>query len=110
MLEPVDLFAPVPDDRDGVVWSVSPQGFHANLVVLRAGGRIGRHRNDEVDVLLVVLAGSGRLEVDAVPTDLGAGTAVVIPRGTERSVAAAADGLRYLTVHGPRRPMSIGRG
>jgi quercetin dioxygenase-like cupin family protein len=93
----------------GVVWSVSPDGFHANLVVLDAGQRIERHRNDEVDVLFVTLAGSAVLTVDDVVTALDAGTATLVPRGTHRSVAANSAGVRYLTVHAQRRPLTIGR-
>jgi quercetin dioxygenase-like cupin family protein len=91
----------------GVVLSFSPGGFHANLVVLSAGEAIAPHRNDEVDVLVVVLAGSGRLTIDGGDLDLSPSAAVVVPRGTTRGVTAG-DGLRYLTVHAERRPLGIG--
>lgn len=108
MLEIVDLLAPA--DGTGVVWSTSPEGFHANLVSIPPGGAIDAHRNDEVDVLVIVLAGEGRIDADGGPAPLRAGTAVVIPRGTARRIAAGAggSGLRYMTVHARRGPMSIG--
>jgi quercetin dioxygenase-like cupin family protein len=108
-LDVVDLL--VPAGGNGVVWSTSPEGFHANLVSLEPGGAIDAHRNDEVDVLVVVVAGAGRIDVDGAPTDVRGGTAVVIPKGTIRRIEAASDagpGLRYLTVHARRAPMSIG--
>lgn len=108
-LDVVDLLAPA--DGNGVVWSTSPEGFHANLVSLEPGGAIDAHRNDEVDVLVVVLAGAGHVDVDGAPTPLRAGTAVVIPRGTTRRIDADADvpdGLRYMTVHARRGPLMIG--
>jgi quercetin dioxygenase-like cupin family protein len=92
----------------GVVWSLSTEGFHTNLVVLGPGGSIGAHRNDELDVLLVTLAGSGTVTVDGAAVEVTATTAVLAPRGAERAIAAGPEGLRYLTIHGPRDPMSIG--
>jgi quercetin dioxygenase-like cupin family protein len=106
MLDRIDLVAPV-EAGNGVVWSASPEGFHANLVALDAGGEIGAHRNDEVDVLVVVVAGGVTIEVDGDATPVGAGTAVVIPKGTERRVVAGAGGARYLTVHARRAGLSI---
>jgi quercetin dioxygenase-like cupin family protein len=92
----------------GVVWSVSPQGFHANLVVLGPSEEIPPHQNDAVDVLLVVLAGAGRVTVDDDPVAVNGGDAVLIPRGALRSIAAGEDELRYLTVHDRREPLTIG--
>jgi quercetin dioxygenase-like cupin family protein len=92
----------------GVVWSVSPEGFHTNLVVLEAGGSIPAHRNDGLDVLIVVLAGSGVATVDDDAVALAAISALLVPRGAVRSVTAGRLGLRYLTVHAPRGPLTIG--
>ena len=61
MVDPVDLSRV--DGAGGVVWSVSPEGFHTNLVVLEPGGSIASHRNDSLDVLMVVLADHGVLQV-----------------------------------------------
>jgi quercetin dioxygenase-like cupin family protein len=57
----------------GVLWSVSPLGFHANLVGLAAGESVESHRNDDVDVLIVVLAGRAELTVDGSGVDLTRG-------------------------------------
>jgi quercetin dioxygenase-like cupin family protein len=97
------------DGSGGVVWSVSPAGFHANLVVLDAGAAIAAHRNDDVDVLLVVVHGGGTAHVDEQPVELTAGTATLIARGATRSVVAGQSGIRYLTVHAERTPLTIGR-
>jgi quercetin dioxygenase-like cupin family protein len=93
----------------GVVWSVSPGGFHTNLVVLDAGGAIEPHRNDAVDVLVVVVAGSGTATVDGEAVDLAPNTALLLARGVRRGIAAGPGGLRYLTVHAERAPLGIGR-
>jgi hypothetical protein len=45
---------------DGVVWSFPPgDDLNANLVKLGPGGRVDRHRNAEVDVVIVVVEGAG---------------------------------------------------
>ena len=93
----------------GVVWSVSPGGFHANLVVLAGEAAVDAHRNDELDVLVVVLDGAGALEIDGDSVELGHGDAVLVPRGSMRSITTGSSGLRYLTVHGQRGPLGIGR-
>jgi quercetin dioxygenase-like cupin family protein len=103
---PVDLGRV--EGTGGVVWSVSPHGFHANLVVLPPGGIIERHLNDVVDVLLVVLAGSGAVTIEAETFDLAPGTAVLLPEGATRELAAGSVGLRYLSVHAERGPLTIG--
>ena len=38
---------------------------------------------------------------------LGAGTAMLVPRGAVRSVTAGAASLRYLTVHAAREPLTV---
>ena len=100
----------VPATGDGVAWSVSPEGFHANLVTLGAGREVGEHTNAELDVLVVVLAGEATVVIDGTAHSLTDGHALLVPRGTRRRIAAGAErGVRYLTVHASRRPMGIAR-
>lgn len=105
MVQPVDLSRI--EGVGGVVWSVSPGGLHANLVVLEAAGAIAAHRNDALDVLVVVLAGAGEATVDDDTFDLVPAVALLVPRGAERSITAGPAGLRYLTVHAQRGPLTI---
>lgn len=93
----------------GVVWSVSPEGFHTNLVVLEPAGTIPAHRNDSLDVLIVALTGAGVATIDGDAVDLAPLSAVLVPRGAVRAITAGAAGLRYLTIHAQRGPMTIGR-
>jgi quercetin dioxygenase-like cupin family protein len=93
----------------GVVWSTSPGGFHANLVALDAGGSIAAHRNDEVDVLVVVLGGDATATIDGATVPITSGSTVVVPRGATRGIAAGANGVRYLTVHAEREPLGVRR-
>ena len=90
----------------GVVWFVSSRGMHANLVVLAAGQVIERHRNDIVDVLIVVLDGTGTATVDEAVLELGPSKSLLVPRGATRSIGARSE-MRYLSVHAERQPLTI---
>lgn len=94
---------------DGAIWSLPHGGdLDANLVRLRAGSRIAPHVNDEVDVLIVVQSGGGRLVVDDDEHELRTEVIAYIPAGTHRQIDAGPRGLTYLTVHRARGPLTIG--
>lgn len=96
---------------DGVHWTLPADGdLNANLVRLEPGHTIGEHLNDEVDVLVLVLAGSGEARVDGAPLALARDQVVLLPSGSRRSIEAGSDGLAYVTVHRRRSGgLSIGR-
>lgn len=94
---------------DGVHWSLgASDDLNANLVHLDPGHAIGEHVNSEVDVLVVVLAGSGTAVVAGDDLALAQHVVAHIPRGTERRIEAGPDGVSYLTVHRRRGPLRIG--
>ena len=66
---------------------------------------MAEHVNDDLDVLLVVLAGAGRAIVDDTPHALRGGSAILLPRGARRRIVAGAGGLRYVSVHRRRGPL-----
>ncbi len=96
-------------DRVGVIWTLEYSGdLNANLVRFDAGGGVGEHVNEEVDVLFVGVAGSGSVRVDGEEHALSAGALLFVPRGARRSTRALSDGFAYLTVHRRRGPLRIG--
>jgi quercetin dioxygenase-like cupin family protein len=96
-------------DRGGVIWSLrGSDDLNANLVRFDAGGGVGEHANEEVDVLFVGVAGSGSVRVDGKEHALSTGALVFVPRGARRSTSALSDGFAYLTVHRRRGPLRIG--
>ena len=104
----VDL-ATIVGTGDGVHWTLATPGdLNANLVVLDPGHAIEAHTNNEVDVVMVVLAGTGHATVDGVERELRPDVLLHIPRGTSRAVVADDAGMRYLTVHRRRGPLQIG--
>ena len=106
--ERVDLDR-VPVTGDGVQWSLGPsRDLNANLVHLEPGHGIGEHVNDEVDVLVVVVSGSGTAHVDGDDVGLRQHVVAHLPRGVRRRIDAGPEGLSYLTVHRRRGPLGIG--
>jgi len=94
---------------DGVQWTLETPGeLNANLVHLDPGHAIGEHVNDAVDVLVVVVAGAGRLTTDGDDTPLVPHVVAHVPRGAHRAVHADAEaGLDYLSIHRRRGPLGI---
>ena len=92
-----------------MVWTLEQLGdLNANLVRFPAGGGVGEHVDEEVDVLVVGVSGSGVVEVDGQEHPLRAGTVAFVPKGARRSTRAGAGGFAYLTVHRRRGPPRIG--
>jgi len=91
----------------GALWRLeSSQDLQANLVRLEPGHEIGAHRNDDVDVLLVVVEGSGELVVDQRSHPLTPATLAHLPRGAVRAIRAGDTALVYLSIH-RRRPRGL---
>src|SRR5215210_834782 len=86
--------------RAGVVWTLQGSSqLNANLVRFGVGGGVGEHVNDEVDVIVVGVSGSGAVEVDGEEHPVSEGTMIFIPRGARRSTRATSGDFAYLSVH-----------
>lgn len=87
----------------GAVWSLEGvRQLDVNLVILGAAEGIGEHHNDEVDVIVVVLSGAGRVSVDRTTDQVGAHDLVLVPARTTRAIRAGDEGMRYLSIHRAR--------
>jgi quercetin dioxygenase-like cupin family protein len=96
----------------GVTWRLSEPGrqLDANVLNLAPGQTIGTHAEPELDVLLMVVAGTGSVDTDGGAVTLSAGEVLWLPRGSTRTLVAGAGGLSYLTVHRRRPGMQIASG
>ncbi len=95
--------------RAGVVWTLGHGGdLNANLVRFPAGGGVGEHVDEEVDLLVVGVSGVGVVEVDGQEHPLRAGTVAFVPKGARRSTKSGSGDFAYLTVHRRRGPPRIG--
>ncbi len=80
-----------PDVGDG--------GLDWNVVTLAPSGEAGAAAGVDVDVLIHVLSGSGRLVTDKGTIPLAPGALFWLPRRSRPQFSAGPDGLRYLAVN-----------
>jgi mannose-6-phosphate isomerase-like protein (cupin superfamily) len=105
----VKAVAATADDRAGVIWIWEVScGLNANLVRFGTGQGVGEHVNNEVEVIVVGVSGSGIVTVDQKEHALSAGILVFIPKGARRATASTSEDFAYLSVHHRRRPLQIG--
>lgn len=105
-----ELLASAAPEERGALWHLAEQGreLDANVVRLPPGAEVGEHQEDVLDVLLVVLAGNGRLRTGGGEVlDLAPTTVTWLPRTSRRSLEAGPEGLAYLTVHRRRPGLAI---
>jgi quercetin dioxygenase-like cupin family protein len=95
--------------RGGPVWGAASADLNATVLEWPAGEGLAEHVNEERDVLYVVLGGSATLTVDGDPRELQAGEAVIVDKGSRRTLVAGRDGVRYLTAHIRRGGLEIKR-
>ncbi|MEU8606496.1 DUF2249 domain-containing protein [Actinoplanes sp. NPDC048791] len=97
-------------DAAGAIWKLqmSERDLDSNIIQLPPYGNIEPHAGPDLDVLVVVLEGSGALTTELDDFDLTGGQLVWLPRASRRSITAGPAGLRYLTVHRRRRALVIG--
>jgi quercetin dioxygenase-like cupin family protein len=94
---------------EGVVWTLGgSEDLNANLVSFEAGGGVREHVNDELDVLIVGVSGSGSVSVGGEEHPVSNGIMVFVPKGSTRSTRATSEGFAYLSVHRRRGPLRIG--
>ena len=104
----IDIVAPA-GDHVGVIWTLDASSdLNANLVRFNTGQGVGEHANDEVEVIILGVSGSGIVKVDREQHALSAGTLVFIPKGARRATVSTSEDFAYLTVHRRRRPLQIG--
>ena len=97
-------------EQVGTIWALGQsKDLNANLVRFPAGRGVEEHVNDEVDVILVGVSGTGAVAVDGEEHVLRAGTLVLVPKGARRRIRSLSRGFAYLSVHRRRGALRIGR-
>lgn len=93
--------APETADLTGAVWKLQmgDRGLDSNIIALAPNAGIDAHTGPDLDVLIHVLDGSGRLISELGGVELSRGDVVWLPKRSRRQFAAGPEGLRYLTVH-----------
>jgi quercetin dioxygenase-like cupin family protein len=95
----VDLAVLARSAAHGPVWTTRGDELDVNLLVFEADHGVAEHINDQVDVLLVGIAGRGIVTIDGLPHAFAAGRAVLIPKGARRGTRAVEGRFAYLTCH-----------
>ncbi|MCF0085405.1 MULTISPECIES: hypothetical protein [Streptomyces] len=110
----VRALAARPSAPAGALWRLAESGrqLDANLVHLPPDQGVDTHTEPDLDVLLLVVAGDGRLESpgSAAAVPLTEGALCWLPHGSTRRLAAGPEGLSYVTVHRRRPGMRIASG
>ena len=92
----------------GVLWILEgSEDLNANLVRFEAGEGVGIHANDEMDVVVVGVSGSGPVVVNGEEFSLGPGRMVFVPKGYLRATRSGYGEFAYLTVHRRRGPVQL---
>jgi mannose-6-phosphate isomerase-like protein (cupin superfamily) len=69
---------------------------------LAAGSATRRHYHARTEEIYVVLAGTGRMEVDGDEREVGPGDAILIPPGSRHQITAGGHELRFLCCCAPQ--------
>lgn len=103
------LLSGLEDARGGSVWQLdaAARDLDANIIALPAGDAIDTHDGPDLDVLILVLEGSGTLTTEADEISLTPGTLVWLPRRAQRRFEGGPEGLRYFSVHQRKPGLSI---
>ena len=99
----IDLAALGAGTGGGPRWGHESEDLDLTLLAWTAGQGVATHRNTEVDVVLIVVAGAGEVTVNAEQYHLTPGQALLIPKGAERAIQCAGDHFSYLSLHRRRR-------
>lgn len=93
----------------GAAWKLGmrERDLDANVIQLAPEATIDAHTGPDLDVLLHVLHGTGRLTTELDTLDLRPGALVWLPRRSRRAFTAGPDGLGYLTVHRSRQALLL---
>ncbi len=87
------------DETAGAVWSLVSADLNLNLLHFGDGDGVAAHINTEVDVIGVVIAGEGTLELDGRQEHLMPGHLFFIPKGIRRAITARGSNFAYLSCH-----------
>lgn len=96
-------------DATGAVWKLQHRDreLDSNMIRLPPDGRIEDHNGADLDVMWVILTGSGTLHTETEDVALSPGKVVWLPARSRRGVVAGADGVGYLTVHKRRQSLQL---
>jgi mannose-6-phosphate isomerase-like protein (cupin superfamily) len=97
IVTPAEILAVSPGP--GPVWTLTSDDLNVNLLSFTDGEGVASHVNNEVDVLVIVVAGEGLIEIDRTKQTIRAGQVCLIPKGALRAIRSGSPDFAYLTAH-----------
>lgn len=96
-------------DAMGAIWRlpVRERDLDSNIIQIAPSNSIEAHTGPDLDVLIHVLRGSGRLTTEVDSIAIAAGDLLWLPRRSQRQFTAGLEGLTYLTVHQRRQALTL---
>ena len=96
-------------NASGATWKLQlrERDLDSNIIRLPPDGCIDAHDGPDIDVIIHVLGGTGRLDTELETVSLKAGALVWLPRHSRREFTAGPEGLSYLTVHQRRKALAL---
>jgi quercetin dioxygenase-like cupin family protein len=91
----------------GPIGAFASEDLNVTLLAWPAHEQTPEHVNSERDVLVVVVSGSGTIDIDGHPYSLAAHEAVLVEKGRRRRIKASSDGIRYLSIHTARGGLQV---
>jgi quercetin dioxygenase-like cupin family protein len=98
------------DVPSGPQWAHESEDLDITLLSWQEGKQIEAHSNNEVDVVLIGIAGTGQVTINGAEYEMHAGVTLLIPKGSERAIAAKESPFSYLSIHRRRRGLLLTKG
>ena len=99
----VNLHEHTHSEHSGPQWAHESEDLDVTLLSWAPGKSIAEHINNEVDVVLIGVAGSGVVTVEGEPHQLAAGALLLIPKDKRRAMQNGDERWSYLSIHRRRR-------
>ena len=93
----------------GPQWGTASDDLNVTLLSWEKGQGVGAHVNNDLDVVMVVVSGEGKVTIEGEEFELQPGRAVVVPKGANREIECYSERLTYFSIHRRRAglmPMS----
>lgn len=90
-------------EGNGPQWGHESEDLDLTLLSWTAGQQVAAHVNNEVDVVMIVVAGAGEVLINGQAHQLMPGQALLVPKGAERAIRCTAERFSYLSLHRRRR-------
>lgn len=84
---------------NGPLWGCALDDLNLTLLSWDKHGHVAPHINNEVDVVFISVEGSGEITLGEQIFTLSPGQALLIPKGSQRSIRSLSNKFSYLSIH-----------